>query len=198
MNAMKLRHSRVTGWDLADAMDRNLDRHRRQSAAREGAESPAERHQAFMELIETERERLSLDAEMRSRGIIPPLGGRGKSGTVFLRKRRDLPLAPVNERRLPIAGYRDAPVNERRLPIVGYREIQVDDGRTTVLAVVTTVEDGVWKSDLMRMDPGTAAEIQAGLTGEDPVKVMDRMHRERREAPGKNPTPEGEERANAA
>ena len=184
MNAMQLRHSRMTSGDLADAMERNLDRHRRQMAERDMVRKPSARQRAFTEMIETERERRSLDAEMRSRGIIPTLGGRGKSGTVFLRQRRGLPETPVNERRLPIVGYREAPANERRLPIVGYREIRADDGRTTVLAVVTTVEDGVWKSDLMRLDPGTAAEIQAGLTGEDPVKVMSRMYQERRENAG--------------
>ena len=166
MNAIDLRHSRMNGWDLADAMDRNLDRHRRQLAEREGAESKAERYRAFMEMIETERERRSLDVEMRSRGISPPLGGRGKSSTQFMRRHRERPGMPVNE---------------RRVPIVGYREVRVDDDRITVLAVVTGAEDGMWRSDLIRLDPGTAAEIQAGLTGEDPVKVMDRMYRERRE-----------------
>ena len=167
MNALELRCRSMTGPELADAMDRNQERFDQERRARDLAATGEARELHFQGLIRTERERRALEAEMRSRGIGPPLGNRGRSRPVHLRRHRARPGLTEPGR--------------DKLPVVGYREVRMRDERITVLAVVSTLEDGVWRSDLMRLHPCTAAGIEAGLTGEDEVQVLQRMYRERGE-----------------
>ena len=65
------------------------------------------------------------------------------------------------------------PRDGKRLPIVGYSEIGHDG--LLVTAAVTCVEDGMWKSDVMRLPAYTAAEIREGMANGDPPRTIRQM-----------------------
>ena len=70
------------------------------------------------------------------------------------------------------------PRDGKRLPIVGYSEIGHDGPLVT--AAVTCVEDGMWKTDIMRLPAYTAAEIREGMANGDAPRTIRQMfnHRE--------------------
>ena len=170
MNAMELRYGHMEDQALSEAMYGNEETFRMQRKDRDEAGTAPERELTIHALMETERERQVILKELRKRGRhVPP----------FQRNQRE-PMALHRHTERP-----GLPVTGTRLPIVGYRQIRGDDDRVTVTAVVTTLENGIWRSDLMRLSPDTAACIQSGLTGEDSMDVLNRMYREKRERLGK-------------
>jgi hypothetical protein len=65
------------------------------------------------------------------------------------------------------------PRDGKRLPIVRYSEIGHDG--LLVTAAVTCVEDGMWKTDIMRLPAYTAAEIREGMANGDPPRTIRQM-----------------------
>ena len=167
MNAMELKYRGTGNAGLTQAMDQNEQKFRQQRRNRDEARGPGDGEDAFQALMETERERRVITEELHRRRIPVPLGDRGRSQAIHLKRRRARPGLPQGGPKLPIVGYRE--IRGRREDIL------------TVTAVITVAEEGVWRSDIMVLPGSAAAEIQAGLTGEDPVRVLNRMYRERKE-----------------
>ena len=171
MNAMELRCSRMSGGELSEAIYANHERFKQQREARENARCGRERETAFMALMETERERAVIASTLRARGMhVPPFENNCHGEQAGLRRITFRPgLSPTG----------------KKLPIVGYRQLREGRSRLTVTAVVTTEEDGVWRSDIMLLAKDTAARIQAELTGENTMDVLNRMYREQKEKEAK-------------
>ena len=73
----------------------------------------------------------------------------------------------------------------KSLPIVRYHELELDG--PFVNAIITVVEDGLWKSNIIRLAIHTSAEIQEGLTGQDGLKILKEMFQRQKDNPeGKN------------
>ena len=65
------------------------------------------------------------------------------------------------------------PRDGKQLPIVRYSEIRHDG--LLVTAAVTCVEDGMWKTDIMRLPAYTAAEIREGMANGDAPRTVRQM-----------------------
>ena len=72
----------------------------------------------------------------------------------------------------------------KSLPIVRYHELELDGPFAT--AIITVLEDGMWRSNIMRLAIDTAAEIQEGLTGTEAITILQGMfHRQKNNPMGK-------------
>ena len=72
----------------------------------------------------------------------------------------------------------------KSLPIVRYHELELDGPFAT--AIITVVEDSMWRSNIMRLAIHTAAEIQEGLTGNQGTTILQGMfHRQKNNPSGK-------------
>ena len=82
-------------------------------------------------------------------------------------------------------------ITNKSLPIVRYHELELHGPFAST--IVTVVEDGMWRSNIMRLPRHTAAQIIEGLTGTPWRKTMDRMKEHQRSHPnGENyPVPSG-------
>ena len=90
--------------------------------------------------------------------------------TIYLRRHRFIPGAQNTS---------------QRLPIVAYSEISHDGPFVT--AAVTCAEDGMWKSDVLRLAAYAAADIQATLTGKNALTVLSEMFDRQKAAAAENP-----------
>ena len=79
----------------------------------------------------------------------------------------------------------------KSLPIVRYHELELHGPFAST--IVTVVEDGMWRSNIIRMPRHTAAEIVEGLTGTPWQKTMERMREHQRSHPNSenHPVPSG-------
>ena len=69
----------------------------------------------------------------------------------------------------------------KSLPIVRYHELQLHGPFAST--IITVVEDGMWRSNIMRLAQHTAAEIVEGLTGIPRQATMQRMKNHQRSFP---------------
>ena len=77
------------------------------------------------------------------------------------------------------------------LPIVRYHELELHGPFAST--IITVVEDGIWRSNIIRMPRHTAAEIVEGLNGTPWRNTMERMKEHQRSHPNGEdfPVPSG-------